>query len=75
MGLCFTFQETKALKNDELRRDLETFQKRSQKDDSFLHRQQTVRTLERKGTRLADISQSVASRMDKVVQESKGCTS
>ena len=74
MGLCFTVQETKALKNDELRRDLETFQKRSQKDDSFLHRQQTARTLERKGTSLADISHTVGSRMEKVVQESKGCT-
>ena len=74
MGLCFTVQETKALKNDELRRDLETFQKRTaQKYDSFLHRQQTARLLERKGTSLANISHSVASRMDKAVQESKGC--
>lgn len=72
MGLCFTVQETKALKNDELRRDLETFQKRTaQKDDSFLHKQQTARQLERKGTSLADITHTVGSR---VVQESKGCT-
>jgi hypothetical protein len=39
MGLCFTVQETKSQKNDELLRDLETFRKRSQKDDSSLRLQ------------------------------------